>query len=154
MTTYELDKFVGLDISKIGISETEMQFVTRDGQKIYLSVYGDCCSYSYFYDFYGVWNLIGNGPILSVEEVDLLPSDPGYHLEDNAGYVQIYGIRFTTKHQLWGPVSSTISFRNESNGYYGGWAEVSNTSPNKFVNIDSDCVDIPRFLDGRTDWEK
>ena len=44
--------------------------------------------------------------------------------------VQVYGYRITAEHPLFGPVSAVMSFRNTSNGYYGGWMDRSHKEPN------------------------
>lgn len=118
---------VGKTILAMHWDEDRLVFDTTDGL-VGFYVDGDCCSSSYFYDFYGVRNLLDNGPVTAFEEVTLSPGDPGYKAstwEDNGreiGYdhIQVYGYRFTTVHPLFGEVSSVLSFRNSSNGYYGG----------------------------------
>lgn len=123
------DAIVGKTITGILFSEEYLTFETTEGD-ICLTVEGDCCSNSYFFDFYGVINLIGS-KVIRFEPVELAPGDVGYREEtydvskvqdDWVGnYVQVYGYRFITEHPLFGEVTSVVSFRNESNGYYGGW---------------------------------
>lgn len=120
---------VGKTVTGILFSEEYLTLETTEGD-IYLTVEGDCCSHSYFFDFYGVINLIGS-KVIRFESVELAPGDVGYREEtydvskvqdDWVGnYVQVYGYRFITEHPLFGEVTSVVSFRNESNGYYGGW---------------------------------
>ncbi len=126
--TEQLDSLVGRTIRGIYMGEETIVFVT-DAEPVAFTVYGDCCSHSYFYDFYGVSHLLDNGPIIAWEAVALDPGDPGYVTEDNkdnragdygADQVVCYGYRFTTVHPMFGEVSSVFSFRNDSNGYYGG----------------------------------
>lgn len=125
----DTEKVVGADVSAIYISEDYLVFETSKGIIAY-QVEGDCCSHSYFFDFYGVRNLLDNGPVTAFEEISLSPGDVGYRAEtwengvgwDAGEYeeVNVYGFRFTTTHPMFGDVSSVVSFRNSSNGYYGG----------------------------------
>lgn len=123
---------IGKTVEKIYMNEEYLTFVTDDGN-VSFTVDADCCSYSYFFDFYGVANLLGK-KVTAFESVDLGPGDPGYRKEtfgDGDGYVpggeciQVYGFRITTEHPLFGDVTAIFSFRNDSNGYYGGWLETA-----------------------------
>lgn len=124
---------VGKTITGILFSEDFLTLETKDGD-IFLGVVGDCCSRSYFFDFYGVENLL-RSKVIRFEPVALSPGDVGYHeetydvsaVEDDyiGNYVQVYGYRFITEHPLFGELTSVLSFRNESNGYYGGWMSLS-----------------------------
>jgi hypothetical protein len=123
------EEIIGAAVFAIHINEDRLVFETSKGIVAY-EVDGDCCSRSYFFDFYGVRNLLDNGPVTAFEEVHLSPGDPGYRAdtwEKGAGWsegeyedVKVYGFRFTTSHPMFGDVSSVVSFRNSSNGYYGG----------------------------------
>jgi hypothetical protein len=118
---------VGKTILAMYWDEDRLVFDTTNGL-VGFNVDGDCCSSSYFYDFYGVRNLLDNGPVTAFEEVTLSPGDPGYRettwdadgREIDHEHIQVYGYRFTTVHPMFGEVSSVLSFRNASNGYYGG----------------------------------
>ena len=37
-----------------------------------------------------------------------------------SGVVRVYGYRIASDHPTWGEVTAVMSFRNDSNGYYGG----------------------------------
>lgn len=123
------DRLIGANITAIHMNEDYLVFETDKGLMGY-RVEGDCCSRSYFHDFYGIRNLLDNGPVTAFEQVSLSPGDPGYQpatWEKGTGWdageyedVKVYGFRFTTEHPQFGPVSSVLSFRNASNGYYGG----------------------------------
>src|SRR5690242_380172 len=115
---------IGATVVGIYVSEEYLTFETNRGLVTY-TVDGDCCSHSYFFDFHGVENLLSNGPVIAFESVDLSPGDVGY--QDPAATrreydeeVVVYGFRLTTEHPQFGSVSSVFSFRNSSNGYYGG----------------------------------
>lgn len=123
----KFDEIVGKKVTGIKMSEDYLVF-EYDGGEVCYTVWGDCCSMSYFFDFYGVKNLLDGGPVESFEAVELSVGDVGYHPktwtvddEDEYCYTQVYGYRLTVEHPLFGTVSAVLSFRNESNGYYGGW---------------------------------
>lgn len=157
---YDTDHYkplIGATVSAILMSEDELIFQTDRGLVGY-RVEGACCSHSYFYDFHGVRNLLENGPVVAFESVDLAPGDPGYHGDSSPGWdygskcpecgksdhdsLAVYGYRITTEHPTWGPVTSVFSFRNDSNGYYGGWMEpiFEPHITDDLVLIDSDKV--------------
>jgi hypothetical protein len=121
-------ELIGRTVREIWMDERYLKFVTDEGDVTY-EVEGDCCSDSFFFDFYGVDNVIGR-EVVAFESVHLSPGDPGYRpetyaVEDEQGWsvTQVYGYRITTEHPSFGHVSAVFSFRNESNGYYGGWME-------------------------------
>ena len=126
-----LEKLVGKKVKRVFFNEDNLKFETEDGNFTY-GVEGDCCSSSYFYDFYGVKNLLNNGAITEVKEVDLHPDDIAktkgdWSTEKDRKYeddsIQVYGYQLTTISPEFGEVTSVVSFRNYSNGYYGGWME-------------------------------
>lgn len=114
---------VGKKILGVFLSEDYLAFETDQGKVAY-TVYGDCCSNSYyFHDFLGVRKLITGGPVLSMKEIDMgevtqLPGD------DYMGEcIQAYGFEIVVEDPRFGDVTAVVSFRNASNGYYGGWME-------------------------------
>lgn len=114
-----LEKLIGKTVTGILMDEDNLVFETNEGEVCY-GVEGDCCSTSYFFDFYGVKNVIGR-KVIDFGEVNLAPGDVGYHKETYDTDDAVYGYRITVEHELFGEVSAVFSFRNESNGYYGGW---------------------------------
>jgi hypothetical protein len=130
-------------VEAVFMDEKNLTFVTDSGD-VSFAVAGECCSKSYFFDFYGIKNLLGS-KVVKFEKVDLSPGDPGYNKrtyntkpkgnlkgkaakkaqEEPRVFTKVYGYRFTTLHPIFGPVSSVLSFRNDSNGYYGGRMEES-----------------------------
>src|SRR5699024_11699270 len=93
---------------------------------ISFAVEGDCCSHSYFHDFYGVADLL-NKELTGFEDVHLQPGDVGYRSdtgEKGAGAVEYenneeYGYRFTWENPLFSTRCAVRQFRNISSGYYG-----------------------------------
>ena len=130
-----IGKLTGRTITAIWISEDRVTFATDAGELTWRAE-GDCCSTSYLYSIEGVDRLLAGHPVVAVHSIELQPGDTGYHDPDCArdswrepacgvdhDVLQVYGYRFTTEDPKWGPVSSVLSFRNDSNGYYGGWLE-------------------------------
>lgn len=119
--TSELQELVGKKVNKIYVNSSHLKFETDQGNLVY-EVDGDCCSSSYFYDFYGVKNLLENGKVTEIKTVELDPTDlrvtkKSNHYDD---CIQVYGFQITTESAEYGEVTSVFSFRNSSNGYYGG----------------------------------
>ena len=115
----ELKDLVGKKVLKIFINQEYLKFVTDSGEFTYV-VTGDCCSTSYFYDFYGVKNLLDNGKIKEIKQVELHPTDLLVTSSRYEDCIQVYGYQITTESEVYGDVTSVFSFRNASNGYYGG----------------------------------
>lgn len=112
---------VGKTIRHIYMDGGDLVFDIGDEESIAYTVEGDCCSHSYFYDFLGIEHLLNNGPIIEQgTSGDVSLTGAGW---DEEGYedVKVYGYKLVTEHPEFGPVTSVMSFRNASNGYYGGW---------------------------------
>ncbi len=115
-------------IQTIYVSSEEFLFVDTDNIGYLFGLYADCCSTSLFYDFFGVNNLLENGNITDVKEIEITAKDTtktegGYSEKDlssEGDCIQVYGYQFTTISPQFGEVTSVFSFRNYSNGYYGG----------------------------------
>lgn len=108
-----LNTLVGKTITRIRWNDDYLLFDT-DGGPFGFWVDAECCSTSYFYDFYGVAHLLNNGPVISTRAIDLASHEADY------ADIQCYGFELVTNHPKWGEVTSVFSFRNSSNGYYGG----------------------------------
>jgi hypothetical protein len=119
-----LKDLVGKKISKIFLNQEYLKFETNEGNFVY-TVHGDCCSNSFFYDFYGVKNLLEAGKVKEVKEVELHPTDL-FVIPDKGDNTAVYGFSITVEPKeddYYGDRTAVFSFRNESNGYYGGWIE-------------------------------
>lgn len=137
----EIQKLVGRSVKGIYMSHEFLKFSTDRGDLAF-SVYGDCCSQSYFYDFIGVRRLLDNGPIVAAETLNL--GDPDDE-DSRAGEVVIaYGFRFVTEDPTFGEVSSVMSFRNDSNGYYGGEMFAVDSCPTDLAELTDDCLGLLR----------
>jgi hypothetical protein len=58
--------------------------------------------------------------------------------------MQVYGYALVTQSQRWGEVTSVFSFRNYSNGYYGGFIVKIDVSscPEGLPEITADVVEV------------
>jgi len=124
----KLNRLIGTKIKRIFFNEDYLKFIT-DKRTFIFYVDADCCSRSIFYDFIGVKKLLNNGIIIEVNCIDIEPNDISlceYGLEDKKSAdtdIQVYGYELVTEDPIFGPVTSVFSFRNYSNGYYGGSLE-------------------------------
>lgn len=125
-TPHILSPLVGKNIFAIHWSDYHLQFDTRSGESFAFTVEGDCCSHSYFHDFFGVDKLLNNPEVIAVGDVSLRQDDPINRGYDE--YTEVYGYELVTVDPIWGEVTSVFSFRNESNGFYGGW--MTEATPN------------------------
>lgn len=115
-----LDKLVGRTIKKIYMNEAYLKFETDLGAFCY-GVDGDCCSSSYFHDFIGVEKLLADNPVVSTKYIDLEQKDSKVAVNRNDyDEIQCYGYEIVIEDPKFGEVTSVFSFRNSSNGYYGG----------------------------------
>ena len=140
-----LKDLVGKKINRIFVNQKYLKFKTNEGNFTY-TVLGDCCSNSFFYDFYGVRNLLEGGKIKEVKEVKLHPTDL-FVIPDKGDNTSVYGFSITIEleeNDYYRERTAVFSFRNESNGYYGGWIEkVQDIQDMKvFPEITEDIVEI------------
>lgn len=118
-----IDKaLIGKKITKIFVNQDYLRFITDDGQKLTYCVDADCCSHSVFYDFIGVKKLLENGKVISVKKIEFYDceneEDKNTQYQDSS--ISCYGIEIVTENKDFGEQTSVFSFRNYSNGYYGG----------------------------------
>lgn len=131
------ERLVGRTIKKIFMNEDYLKFETDLGN-IAFRVDGDCCSSSYFHDFIGVKKLLAGNPVVSVKSVSLTENDSKVHVNRNDyEEIECYGYQIVTEDPQLGEVTSVFSFRNSSNGYYGGSLE--NADDN--VEVESEITD-------------
>ena len=115
----ELKDLIGNKVTKIFMNQQYLRFNTDQGDFTY-EVDGDCCSSSFFYDFYGVKNLLENGKIKEIKTVELMSGDVLAKNTSSSDLIQVYGYQITTESTRYNDMTAVFSFRNESNGYYGG----------------------------------
>lgn len=138
----KLQDLVGRKINKVFLNSHHLKFETDAGNLIY-TVLGDCCSNSFFYDFYGVKNLIGR-KVKEVKEIELHPTDL-FVIPDKGDCTAVYGFSITSEKKesdYYGDPTSVFSFRNESNGYYGGWIEKVDKDEEVLPEIIDDVIEV------------
>lgn len=123
-------------IQKISISHEYLRFDTANKGTFVYTVEGDCCSESYFYDFHGVKKLLAGNPVSSARSIEL--DDPTDEDSRNGDVVIAYGFEIVTDDPKFGEVTSVFSFRNNSNGYYGGWMRYTTERPDALKQITDD----------------
>lgn len=136
------NKLVGRRIAGIWMDENNLKFATDHGDVAY-AVSGDCCSSSYFYDFIGVDKLLAGNPIVAAQEISLWGSDVGPDVKPRYQEdVAVYGYEIVTEDPNLGEVTSVFSFRNDSNGYYGGSLEEQDADlvPDTVPRLTEDCL--------------
>ncbi len=130
----QLDDMVGKKVVALLVSANHeaLYFVTEGGRVFAWVTEGDCCSRSWFTDIDGVWALLGE-TIFKATEVDMPEADSRFDTEDD--YIQVYGYKLET---TGGFVD--VIFRNASNGYYGGWMDVTvlDQVPDGLVEVTDD----------------
>lgn len=137
----DIERLVGRTIKKIYMNEVNLKFETDLGDIVF-QVYGDCCSSSYFHDFIGVEKLLQGTPVVSVKAIDLETSDSKVPVNRNDyDSVQCYGYEIVTEDPQFGEVTSVFSFRNSSNGYYGGSLENANDDTEVQPEITTDVLE-------------
>lgn len=116
-------EMIGWKIKAIRMSDSYLSFDAvrgDEGQTFNYEVYGDCCSYSYFYDFFGMNKLINDNNSAVKEVNDKSLGEPDDANSRAGDVVAQYGIEIVTEHNYYGDQTAVFSFRNDSNGYYGG----------------------------------
>jgi hypothetical protein len=108
------EKLVGKKIIRTSFTPEELMFMLENGDTLVYEAVGDCCSHSYI-ESIDDEDVLQNCTITSVEIVDgeqlTQVDEDGYE-----GTVQKWTFyKFTTDKGR-----ATLSFRNDSNGYYNG----------------------------------
>lgn len=96
----------------------ELKLIAADGQVCRIQLYGDCCSHTFFDEDakLDVRDCLGH-ELKMLEEIGEQPGREAY--PDSDFSTAFYGLRIVTDKGDF-----VIPFRNESNGYYGGTADV------------------------------
>lgn len=141
MYDHDIEKhLVGKKIKQVYMNDQYLAFKT-DKDDVVFTVEGDCCSSSYFHDFIGLDKVKKNGAVVSAKEVSLQDDDPRCKEEGHEDYLRCYGFEIVTEDPEFGEVTTVFSFRNDSNGYYGGWMYYSgDTIPKDMTALRKDKV--------------
>lgn len=133
-----VQELTGATVKRLYMDQTYLKFKTDKGDYCF-AVRGDCCSSSYFWDFLGVKHLLSGHPIVKVEQVYL--DDPTDANAQSGDVVQAYGYRFVVDTPEFGEVTALMSFRNDSNGYYGGWMQDASSVPADLPEVTDDVLE-------------
>ena len=133
---------VGKRLTSIRFNTDNLILVFGD-EYLSLTVYGDCCSTSYFYDFYGVEKVL-NREVEDFKEVSLDPTD--LKATHNGECIQVYGYKIVCKGNpddyFARTPTAVFSFRNDSNGYYGGSLERGGKFDKRVPEITKDVYNV------------
>ena len=148
MSDKAIERLVGRKIKRVYMSAAYLKFETDQGDLAF-AVEGDCCSRSFFHDFIGVEKLTANGPVISAASVSLTEDDPRSKTDNSHDYEEIecYGYEIVTEDPQFGPVTAVFSFRNSSNGYYGGWMTSVESVPVGLPEIVKDVLSTDDLLE-------
>jgi len=131
-----MKELVNNKITDVLISDSEhcLKFINNNNEELHFVVNGDCCSESWFSEIINLDNLI-NQSVLEVNTLNL----PNYLQDQDTHGRQDIDIFYGYEIKSTGG-TTTIVFRNSSNGYYGGDCEYldllrQNKPPWKFVSI-------------------
>ena len=112
------EDLLGRTIESIAIDKAKDKLTVRaGGLEFNYSVEGDCCSRSWIEHLEGVESVIGQ-EVTGVEQLDMNENeDSKKHCErcEGSDVLKIYQVLIKTPKG-----TSTLEFRNDSNGYYGG----------------------------------
>lgn len=116
-----LRDYYGSIVTKILVADDSVIIQTSLGS-IKVELMADCCSETWVSDAHGMQPVIGR----KLQRISSLELKEGYNVEDGRGRQdedEVYGFRITTDGG-----SCVVAYRNSSNGYYGGWHEIT-TAP-------------------------
>lgn len=116
----DFSRLIGETITRIDRPDDETLVLhLQSGRTARLTTEGDCCSHSWIEGIDDTSALLGK--IQEVEEMDNVQVDQ----EDEYGdLIQFYGLKITTDKGR-----CVIDYRNESNGYYGGYMDLQMKEP-------------------------
>ena len=110
----KIESLKDLELKSVFLTERKLTIELKNGKKIIYDAFGDCCSASYI-ESMDNQAALENSTLLSVESVSGDEKTTG---EYEVSKWTFYKFK-TTKGMC------TLSFRNDSNGYYDGYLEFS-----------------------------
>lgn len=118
-----MNKLIGKKVTAVFLAEDggAIKFDVDGGETIIARADGDCCSRSWIEYVETPENLLGT--VAAVEDLELGKPDE----EKDGDVIQFYGCKISTERG-----SSTLDYRNASNGYYGGSLEWPNDEFDRF----------------------
>ena len=140
--------FVGKTVIKMEVNDEKdvIRFKLSGGDVLFASAVGDGCSYSWFEHLEGEEALIGH-PVISVVERKMPEAEDKTDGPDYGDLTQFYGWTLETSRGRF-----DIEMRNESNGYYGGAAIISDVISDQYnCEKDEHSFAPAPARDGRTE---
>ena len=126
--TYFAD-FVGKEVNKALINnEHDKMYWRVDGKWFVITAVGECCSHSWF-EHCDNANAFDGAQLFEFEDVSLDTIKTDYEV------IRVNMLKFKTSKGY-----CTIEFRNESNGYYSGWAEIDEVSEENVPTVGYDVL--------------
>jgi hypothetical protein len=112
---------VGKKIDAIWVMPGEQYLrIDASGESFVYETEGDCCSETWFAEIIGVDALIG-ATVTATEDLEVPVKEDGHTRQDSD---EFYGQSIATDRGR-----AQIVYRNSSNGYYGGSASLTSTTP-------------------------
>lgn len=129
----DYDKIIGLTVEDVFVEKQNQNDCVLKTDKGYFKITlgSDCCSESFIGDVLKA----DKGKVIRVEDIELIEGESkdeniyGVPTRESRQEVdKLFGIKIVLEdfeHKCFGPISRSVilSFRNASNGYYGGWVE-------------------------------
>ena len=131
-----MEELIGKKITKVEVNgdSTVMVFTDANGDKIAYEALGDCCSYSWFSDITGLGNLVEH-TVSEIVDREEFSEEEQKRAEKQGDYecLALYGHLIKTEKG-----TCDIEYRNDSNGYYGGWCQLTTTIPDDLREVFED----------------
>jgi len=126
-------------------SEQLIEFTLDDGDILRYEAYGDCCSSSFIEDIDDL-EVLQNATIL---EVDI---ESGESKENSLGEYTDCVSEWTFYKFKTTKGYATLSFRNDSNGYYNGHLELV-VGASRMKNVEYNCCNVTQYCDYEDSFE-
>lgn len=114
-----LSQIIGETVEEISINEDYLKIYTKSNKTFVYEVDGQCCSHSYFSEITNVTSLLAGHKITGIRELEIVYGVEGLRPSENDNEdVKVYGYLILSDPNLQ---PALLTFRNASNGYYGGY---------------------------------
>lgn len=116
-------RMAGRQLASVSVSEDRdiVTFDFEDGWRVRYCAQAGCCSTSWIEHLELPPNLAGSELVGVIEGGEVAPWDGHLCGTCKHDHLEVYNTRFVTDRGE----TLTIEYRNDSNGYYGGWLELS-----------------------------
>ena len=135
----EADVPLGGRITEIGI-DTQYLFINTEQGSVLMAALGGCCSNTMIHDIIGVKKVLNTGPLVSIRPTHQASEACENYTEPWDDCVQNYGLEIVVDHPEYGEVTCVVSYRNNSNGYYGGYLKLAGSNRRNVPLITDDWM--------------